>query len=88
MTYITSSIFYSMTFITSCIFYYHKEYILGSWSCTQGYKGMIQEEILKLIANFKYFKAIFVLCFHSPTPSLPHVSAVSAFWLRPTPKTR
>ena len=29
-------------------FYYHKEYILGCWSCIQGYEGMIQEEMINV----------------------------------------
>ena len=65
-------------------FYYHKEYILGHWSCIKLNKGMVQEEIYQFIDNLKYFTAILALCFNSPTLSIQSVS-MSAFWIRPEP---
>ena len=46
---------YTTRFKSSMAFYYPKEYILGHWSCIQGYQGMIREEIHLFIDNFKYF---------------------------------
>ena len=58
------------------LFYYHKECILGHWSCIHGNKGMIEEEIHIFILFYNLLG--FFIC---PGHICPYQEYLSCFWL-------